>query len=74
MKTGTDAKHQLCVKPEGGALDKPVVFALTLLLGHSDGYYEGAHSGASLVIVKPRRSELLGKQKWQRRSTWIDCS
>jgi len=39
MTTGTDAKHNLCVKPEG-SFKKPVVFSLSLSLGHSDGYYE----------------------------------
>jgi len=41
MSTGSDAKHLLCVKPEGATgSQKPVVFSLVLKLGHSDGYYE----------------------------------
>lgn len=41
LATGTDAKHLLCVKPEGPTGSrKPVVFSLSLRLGHSDGYYE----------------------------------
>jgi len=41
MSTGSDAKHLLCVKPEGATGSrKPVVFSLVLKLGHSDGYYE----------------------------------
>jgi len=39
MTTGTESQHQLCVKPEG-TLKKPVVFSLSLSLGHSDTYYE----------------------------------
>ena len=40
MSTGSDAKHHLCVKPEMSSVKKPVVFSLSLSLGHSDGYYE----------------------------------
>jgi hypothetical protein len=45
MATGSAEKHHLCVKPEDsgaahGATPKPVVFSLSLALGHSDGYYE----------------------------------
>jgi len=42
MTTGSDAKHHICVRPEdsGTKPNKPVVFSLSLALGHSDGYYE----------------------------------
>mmetsp|Transcript_26143 Transcript_26143/g.58580 ORF Transcript_26143/g.58580 Transcript_26143/m.58580 type:complete len:214 (-) Transcript_26143:180-821(-) len=39
MTSGSDARHNLCVTPEG-ALNKPVVFSLYTRLGRSDSYYQ----------------------------------
>jgi hypothetical protein len=39
MTTGSNAKHDLCVRPEG-SVSKPVVFSVSVTIGHSDGYYE----------------------------------
>jgi hypothetical protein len=67
MATGTDAKHLLCVQPEGpNGSKKPVVFSLSLRLGHSDGYYEEMAASEHLDRLQLEVSERRPRRPFKR--------